>query len=193
MGWGVSRHPPDTPSTPRVDTGVRHGCRHRVSGGYAMSSKMLRLSYRELSERLKISRDAAKSRARRAGWTRIVDNHGVARFEVPVAVFDTGVRPPVSTPPQTVEATPPDTPPVPPPDTGGIMALQMLQDELARQAQARDKAETLARDLTGKVARLEAERDMAVAEALRLRQSMTRQTSSVRSVPKGWLRRVLGV
>jgi uncharacterized coiled-coil DUF342 family protein len=69
----------------------------------------------------------------------------------------------------------------------------MLQDELARQAQARDKAETLARDLTGKVARLEAERDMAMAEVARLRQSMTRQTSPVRSVPKGWLRRVLGV
>ena len=150
---------------------------------------MLRLSYRELSERLKISRDAAKSRARRAGWTRIVDNHGVARFEVPVAVFDTGVRPPVATPPLTVE----ETPPIPPPDTGGIMALQMLHDELARQAQARDKAETLARDLTGTVARLEAERDMAVAEVARLRQSMEHQTSPVRSVPKGWLRRVLGV
>jgi uncharacterized coiled-coil DUF342 family protein len=73
------------------------------------------------------------------------------------------------------------------------MALQMLHDELARQAQARDKAEALARDLTGKVARLEAERDMAVAEVTRLRQSMMRQTSPVRSTPKGWLRRVLGV
>lgn len=152
---------------------------------------MLRLSYRELSERLKISRDAAKSRARRAGWTRIVDNHGVARFEVPVAVFDTGVRPPprVDTPPRPWKRHP--TPP--PHDTRGIMALQMLHDELTRQAQARDKAEALARDLTGKVARLEAERDMAVAEVTRLRQSMARQTSPVRSMPKGWLRRVLGV
>ncbi|MFT8933515.1 hypothetical protein, partial [Acetobacter syzygii] len=114
---------------------------------------------------------------------------GGAGFGGLVAVSPRGDPPPVATPPLTVEATPPDTPP----DTGGIMALQMLHDELARQAQARDKAETLARDLTGKVARLEAERDMAVAEVARLRQSMTRQTSPVRSVPKGWLRRVLGV
>ena len=53
-----------------------------------MESETITMTYRQLADRLGVSKEAAKSRARRAGWPRVVDNTGVARFNVPASLLE---------------------------------------------------------------------------------------------------------
>jgi hypothetical protein len=129
-------------------------------------SDMIRLSYAELAARLGVSKEAAKSRARRAGWPRVVDNTGVARFNVPKDIFDT----PEQHPADTVADDTLDTPPAPQPDTvATLAAIGVLRDALERSEVARAEAEQRCLDLSEQVGRLTAERDAARAEAEELR------------------------
>ena len=50
--------------------------------------KTVLLSYRALAARLGISKEAAKSRARRAGWERVISEFGEAEFNVPLSIFE---------------------------------------------------------------------------------------------------------
>lgn len=107
-------------------------------------SDMIRLSYVELAAKLGVSKEAAKSRARRAGWPRVVDNTGVARFNVPKDIFDT----PEQHRADTVADDTPDTQPAPQTDTGATLAaIGVLRDALERSETARSEAEQQCRDL----------------------------------------------
>jgi len=129
-------------------------------------SELIRLSYAELAERLGVSKEAAKSRARRAGWQRVLDNTGVARFNVPLDIFDTPDRHSVDT----SKADTPDTPPAPQADTDATLAaIASLNDALERAEAARTEAEERSRELSEQVGRLKAERDAARAEIEELR------------------------
>lgn len=129
-------------------------------------SELIRLSYAELAERLGVSKEAAKSRARRAGWQRVLDNTGVARFNVPIDIFDTPDRHSVDT----SKAETPDTPPAPQADTDATLAaIASLNDALERAEAARTEAEGRSRELSEQVGRLKAELDAARAEIEELR------------------------
>jgi len=129
-------------------------------------SELIRLSYAELAERLGVSKEAAKSRARRAGWQRVLDNTGVARFNVPIDIFDTPDRHSVDT----SKADTQDTPPAPQADTDATLAaIASLNDALERAEAARTEAEERSRELSEQVGRLKAERDAARAEIEELR------------------------
>lgn len=137
-----------------------------VSTQERVMSDMIRLSYVELAARLGVSKEAAKSRARRAGWPRVVDNTGVARFNVPKDIFDT----PEQHHADTVADDTPDTQPAPQTDTGATLAaIGVLRDALERSETARSEAEQRCLDLSEQVGRLKAERDAARAEIEELR------------------------
>ncbi|WP_215751369.1 MULTISPECIES: hypothetical protein [unclassified Gluconobacter] len=129
-------------------------------------SEMIRLSYAELAERLGVSKEAAKSRVRRAGWLRVVDNTGIARFSVPKDIFDTPNRHDADT----VADDTPDTPPAPQADMGATLAaIEALREALTRAEAARSEADMRSLDLAEQVGRLKAERDAARAEIEELR------------------------
>ena len=124
-------------------------------------SEMIRLSYAELADRLGVSKEAAKSRARRAGWPRVMDNTGIARFSVPQDIFDTPDRHESDT----VSSDTTDTPPVTKPDTGVMLAaIEVLRDALTRAETARSEADKRSLELAEQVGCLKAERDAARAE-----------------------------
>jgi len=136
-------------------------------------SEMIRLSYAELAERLGVSKEAAKSRARRAGWPRVVDNTGIARFSVPQDIFDTPGRHEADA----VASDTPDIPPAPQPDTGAILAaIEVLKDALTRAEAARSEADKRSLELAEQVGFLKAERDAARAEIEELRQVQEPET-----------------
>jgi len=121
-------------------------------------SEMIRLSYAELAERLGVSKEAAKSRARRAGWPRVVDNIGIARFSVPQDIFDTPDR-------HGADTVASDIPPAPQPDTGATLAaIEVLKDALTRAEAARSEADKRSLELAEQIGCLKAERDAARAE-----------------------------
>lgn len=156
-------------------------------------SDMIRLSYAELAARLSVSKEAAKSRARRAGWPRVVDNTGVARFNVPIDIFDT----PEQHPADTVADDTPDTPPAPQPDTvATLAAIGVLRDALERSEAARAEAEQRGLDLSEQVGRLTAERDAALAEVEKLRrvpEPETPPTQEATPAPRTWWQRLFSV
>jgi len=136
-------------------------------------SEMIRLSYAELAERLGVSKEAAKSRARRAGWPRVVDNTGIARFSVPQDIFDTPARHEADT----VASNTPDIPPAPQPDTGATLAaIEALKDALTRAEAARSEADKRSLELAEQVGCLKAERDAARAEIEELRRVQEPET-----------------
>ena len=153
-------------------------------------SDMIRLSYAELAARLGVSKEAAKSRARRAGWPRVVDNTGVARFNVPKDIFDT----PEQHHADTVADDAPDTPPAPQPDTAATLAaIGVLRDALERSEVARSETEQRCLDLSEQVGRLTAERDAARAEVEELHRvpepepvPETPPTQEATPAPKTW-------
>lgn len=163
-----------------------------VSAQERAMSDMIRLSYAELAARLGVSKEAAKSRARRAGWPRVVDNTGVARFNVPKDIFDT----PEQHPADTVADDTPETPPAPRPDTAATLAaIGVLRDALERSEVARSEAEQRGIDLSEQVGRLTAERDAARAEAEELRRVPVPETPPTQEAtpsPKTWWQRLLG-
>jgi len=124
-------------------------------------SGIIRLSYAELAAKLGVSKEAAKSRVRRAGWLRVVDNSGVARFNVPKDIFDTLERHHVDS----VADDTLDTRQAPQDDTGSTLtAIGVLRGALERSEVARSEAEARSRQLSEQVGRLKAERDAARAE-----------------------------
>lgn len=129
-----------------------------------------RLTYREIASRLGITVEAAKARARRGRWHKVLDNHGTARVEVP----DDALSPPE--PP-----TPPPPPAAPMPSAERADALRdavdTLRRELDRQADARDKAEALARTLIADLTRERAERDRLASELATVRAELSAATS----------------
>jgi len=136
-------------------------------------SEMIRLSYAELAERLGVSKEAAKSRARRAGWPRVVDNTGIARFSVPQDIFDTPDRHQVDTRADDI----PDTSPAPQADIGATLAvIETLRDALTRAEAARSEADKRSLELAEQVGCLKAERDAARAEIEELRQGQETET-----------------
>lgn len=151
-------------------------------------SDMIRLSYVELAARLGVSKEAAKSRARRAGWPRVVDNTGVARFNVPKDIFDTLDQHHADT------AT--DNTPEPQPDTPETLAaIDVLRDALKRSEVARTESEQRCLGLSQQVGYLTAERDAARAEIEKLRRVSepgTPPTQKATSSPKTWWQRLLG-
>jgi len=146
-------------------------------------SDMIRLSYAELAVKLSVSKEAAKSRARRAGWPRVVDNTGVARFNVPKDIFDTAAD------------DMPDTQITPPIDTASTLAaMGVLRDALKRSDVARSEAEQRCLDLSEQVGRLKAERDAARADAEELHRVLEPETPSTQEVTlphKIWWRRLI--
>lgn len=161
-----------------------------VSAQERTMSDMIRLSYAELAARLGVSKEAAKSRARRAGWPRVVDNTGVARFNVPKDIFDT----PEQHHADTVADDTPDTQPAPQTDTGATLAaIGVLRDALERSEAVRSEAEQQCRDLSEQVGRLKAERDAARAEIEELRrvpEPETPPTQEAPPAPRTWWRRL---
>jgi len=136
-------------------------------------SEMIRLSYAELAERLGVSKEAAKSRARRAGWPRVVDNTGIARFSVPQDIFDTPDRHQVDT----MRDDTSDIPPAPQADTDVTLAvIEALRDALTRAEAARSEADKRSLELAEQVGCLKAERDAARAEIEELRQVRDTET-----------------
>jgi len=134
--------------------------------GKRAMSEIIRLSYAELAERLGISREAAKSRVRRAGWLRVVDNSGVARFNVPLDVFDTPDRHGADT----VTRETPEVAETPQRDTDATLAaIEAIRSALERSEAARSEADKRCLDLAEQVGHLKAERDAARAEIEELR------------------------
>lgn len=122
---------------------------------------MLRLTYQDIADRLGIKKEAAKSRVRRAGWTRSQGNDGVMSILVPKDVFDTPVDG-VSTPKR-------DTP-SPTIDDRALTrdALDLLKEALKREAEARKAAEQQVVVLSERVGMLTAERDAARGQVERM-------------------------
>jgi len=136
-------------------------------------SEMIRLSYAELAERLGVSKEAAKSRARRAGWPRVVDNTGIARFNVPQDIFDTQGRH-VS---DAVTSDILDIPSAPKLDMGATLAaIEVLKDALTLAEAARSEADKRSLELAEQVGCLKAERDAARAEIEELRRVQKSET-----------------
>lgn len=122
-------------------------------------SETIRLSYSELAKKLGISREAAKSRVRRAGWQRVVDNTGIVKFNVPKDIFDTPGRQDVNTGTQ-------DAPPMsatPYSDTAvTLSAIEALKGALNHSEVARAEAERRLVALSEQLGRITAERDAAL-------------------------------
>lgn len=134
--------------------------------GKRAMSEIIRLSYAELAERLGISKEAAKSRVRRAGWLRVVDNRGVARFNVPLDVFDTPDRHGADT----VTRETPDVAETPERDTDTTLAaIEAIRNALERSESARSEVDKRCLELAEQVGHLKAERDAARAEIEELR------------------------
>jgi len=122
-------------------------------------SETIRLSYAELAEKLGISREAAKSRVRRAGWQRVVDNTGIVKFNVPKDVFDTPCRQGVDT--ATINVIP--VSPTPHIDTDATLAaIEALKGALYSSETARADAERRLVALSAQLGRVTAERDAAL-------------------------------
>lgn len=140
-------------------------------------SEMIRLSYAELAERLGVSKEAAKSRARRAGWPRVVDNTGIARFSVPQDIFDTPCRRGTDTMSDDTH----DTSPAPQFDTDAALAtIEVLKDALIRAEAARSEADKRSLDLAEQVGLLKAERNAArvkIEELCRISEPETPQAT----------------
>lgn len=130
-------------------------------------SETIRLSYAELAEKLGITREAAKSRVRRAGWQRISDNAGIVKFNVPKDVFDTPCRHPVDTGTQDippVSATPHD-------DTAvTLAAIEALKGALDRSEAARAEAQKDLVSISEQLGRVTAERDAALESLAKAQQ-----------------------
>lgn len=122
-------------------------------------SETIRLSYAELAEKLGISREAAKSRVRRAGWQRVADNTGIVKFNVPKDVFDTPCRLGVDT--ATTEVI--TVSPTPHIDTDATLAaIEALKGALNHSEAARAEAERRLVALSEQLGRVTAERDAAL-------------------------------
>jgi len=126
-------------------------------------SETIRLSYAELAEKLSISREAAKSRVRRAGWHRVMDNTGIVKFNVPKDVFDAPCRQDVDT--GTADVLP--VLPTPHIDADATLAaIEALKWALDRSETARADAERRLVALSEQLGRVTAERDAALVRVV---------------------------